>query len=164
MKENTFDVPAYKFFAWKINDRLKYHSYDDYKFSISKTNNSIIIIPFENIDGLKVQEVQTLLSTSEIVVSASSYYSFNYDKGNVSHNLDNSNWFYFAPDYLNEHINEHREENIDKLLEEFMERDYMSKDEYTKRMYRCFFERYQDGSYEKTKERVKRLEMQSNNK
>ena len=27
-----------------------------------------------------------------------------------------------------------------------------------------FFERYQDGSYEKTKERVKRLEMQSNNK
>ena len=116
MRENTFDVPAYKFFAWKINDRLKYHSYDDYKFSISKTNNSIIIIPFENIDGLKVQEVQTLLSTSEIVVSGGLYYSFNYGEGRVSQKLDNSNWIYFAPDYLNEH----REETIDRLLEEFM--------------------------------------------
>lgn len=160
MRENTFDVPAYKFFAWKINDGLKYHTYDEYKFSISKTNNSIIIIPFENIDGLNVQEARTLLSTSEIVVSGGLYYSLNYGEGRVSQKLDNSNWFYFAPDYLNEH----REETIDKLLEQFMERDYMSKDEYTKRMYRCFFERYQDGSYEKTKERVKRLEMQSNNK
>lgn len=56
MKENTFDVPAYKFFAWKINDRLESHTYDEYKFSISN-NKSMIIIPFENIDGLKVQEV-----------------------------------------------------------------------------------------------------------
>ena len=160
MRENTFDVPAYKFFAWKINDGLKYHSYDDYKFSISNINNSIIIIPFENIDGLKVQEAQSLLSTSEIVIGGSLYCHIDYGKGRDSYKLDNANWFYFDPDYLNEH----REETIDKLLEQFMERDYMSKDEYTKRMYRCFFERYQDGSYEKTKERVKRLEMQSNNK
>ena len=160
MKENTFDVPAYKFFAWKINDGKKSHTCDEYKFSISNNNSSIIIIPFENVDGLKVQEVQSLLSTSEIIISGGLYYSFNYDKGNVSHNLDSSNWFYFDSDYLDEH----REETIDKLLEELMERYYMQVDDISKRMYRCFFERYQDGSYEKTKERVKRLEMQSNNK
>ena len=160
MKENTFDVPAYKFLAVKINDGIESHTCDEYKFSISNNNSSMIIIPFENVDGLKVQEVQSLLSTSEIIISASSYYSFNYDKGNVSHNLDSSNWFYFDSDYLDEH----REETIDKLLEELMERYYMQVDDISKRMYRCFFERYQDGSYEKTKERVKRLEMQSNNK
>ena len=65
---------------------------------------------------------------------------------------------------LDDYLDEHREETIDKLLEELMERYYMQVDDISKRMYRCFFERYQDGSYEKTKERVKRLEMQSNNK
>ena len=159
MRENTFDVPAYKFFAWKINDGRKSHTYDEYELLISN-NKSMIAIPFENIDGLKVEEIQSLLSTSDIVISGSSYYSFNYGNGSVSNHLDNVNWFYFGPNYLNEH----REETIDKLLEELMERVYMSKDEYTKRMYRCFFERYQDGSYEKTKERIKKLEMKSNNK
>ena len=51
MRENTFDVPAYKVFAWKINDGKKYHSYDEYNYSISNTNNRIIFFPFENIDG-----------------------------------------------------------------------------------------------------------------
>ena len=107
-----------------------------------------------------MEEVQSLLSTSEIVIAGRLYCYFNYGEGRDSYNFDKANWFYFDPNYLKEH----RDETIDKLLEECMERDYMSKDEYTKRMYRCFFERYQDGSYEKTKERVKRLEMQSNNK
>ena len=160
MRDNTFDVPAYKFFAWKINDGQKYHTYDDYNYSISNTNNRIIFFPFENIDGLKIQEVQSLLSTSEIVIAGSLYCHFNYGEGRDSYNFDKANWFYFDPNYLKEH----RDETIDKLLEECMERDYMSKDEYTKRMYRCFFERYQDGSYEKTKERIKKIEMKSNNK
>lgn len=160
MRENTFDVPAYKFFAWKINDVKKYHSYDDYNYSISNTNNRIIFFPFENIDGLKIQEVQSLLSTSEIVIAGGLYCTSIMVKVETLYNFDKVNWFYFGSNYLKEH----RDETIDKLLEEYMESDYMSKDEYTKRMYRCFFERYQDGSYEKTKERIKKLEMKSNNK
>ena len=46
------------------------------------------------------------------------------------------------------------EARIDKIFEELMERDYMISDEYTKRIYRCFFQRYQDASFQKTKERV----------
>ena len=160
MRENTFDVPAYKFFAWKINDGKKYHTYDDYNFSISNANNRIIFFPFENIDGLKVQEVQSLLSTSEIVIVGCLYCHFKDSEDREFYNFDKAKWFYFDSNNLKEH----RDETIDKLLEEYMEIDYMSEDKYIKRMYRCFFERNQDGSYEKTKERVKRLEMQSNNK
>ena len=40
MRENTFDVPAYKFFAWKINDGRKSHTYDEYELLIS--NNKFI--------------------------------------------------------------------------------------------------------------------------
>ncbi len=36
---------------------------------------------------------------------------------------------------------------------------YNENDEITRKVYRCFFERYQDGSYEKTKERIKKLEI-----
>ncbi len=90
MRENTFDVPAYKFFAWKINDGRKSHTYDEYELLISN-NKSMIAIPFENIDGLKVEEIQSLLSTSDIVISGSSYYSFNYGNGSVSNHLDNVN-------------------------------------------------------------------------
>lgn len=154
MKENTFDVPAYKFFAWKIDDGQVSHTLDDYKF-LFDNDGSMISIPFENIDGLKVVEVQTLLSTSEIVISGGSYYSLNYGKNGTFGKFDIVNLFYFHSDYLNEH----REETIDKLLEKLMEREYVSIDESIKRMHRCFFERYQDGSYEKTKERIKKLEM-----
>ena len=56
-------------------------------------------------------------------------------------------------------LDKNSEKTIDKLYEEYMEENYIRSDDYTKRMYRCFFERYQDGSYEKTKERIKRLEM-----
>ena len=58
MKENTFDVPAYKFFAMKINDGRVSHTIDDYKFLIDNGfSNNIMLIPFENIDGLEVQLV-----------------------------------------------------------------------------------------------------------
>ncbi len=158
MKENTFDVPAYKFFAFKIDDRLRYHTKEEYKLLFHNNDNNIIFIPFENIDGLKVEEVQSLLSTSEIVLGGGLYYHFNYDAGRNPYQLNIEFWIYFTPDYLNEH----REKTIDKLLEEAMERSYMSEDENNKRIFRCFFERYQDGSYRKTKKRIRKLERKRN--
>lgn len=38
-----------------------------------------------------------------------------------------------------------------------MEEHYVDSDDSTRRMYRCFFERYQDKSYEKTLDRVRKL-------
>ena len=161
MKENTFDVPAYKFFAMKINDGRVSHTSDDYKFLI--TNNytdNIILIPFENIDGLKVEEVRSLLTTKEVFIFGTMYYESinfikNYDKLNKPIGLCGVKALYFDEVMLNKNS----EKTIDKLYEEYMEENYVSSSDDTKRMYRCFFERYQDGSYEKTKERIKRLEM-----
>ena len=155
MKENTFDIPAYKFFAMKINDGRVSHTSDHYNFLI--TNNYMdnsILIPFENIDGLDVEEMRTLLQTDEIVILGTTHY-----EGKCSDDplyvLDNTGILYFPREYLDERKNM----SIDKICEEYMEEDYMNNNEPMKRMYRCFFERYQDGSYEKTKERIKKLEM-----
>ena len=50
-------------------------------------------------------------------------------------------------------------ERIDKVVEKHFEEKYDQVLEKEKRIYQSFFERYQDGSYLKTKERIKRLEI-----
>lgn len=163
MRENTFDVPAYKFFTVKINDGRSFHTFTDYKTVLNKNNikkNDILLIPFESIDGLKVEEVRELLGTKELFLLGTTYYkAANFiersEKISQPATVCNFKGVYFEDTFLNENC----KKTIDKLYEEHMEEAYLTSNENTKRMYRCFFERYQDGSYEKTKERIKRLEM-----
>lgn len=42
-----------------------------------------------------------------------------------------------------------------------MEKNYMQVDDTSKRTMRCYFERYQDKSYEKTRQRISSLMMQN---
>ena len=161
MRENTFDVPAYKFFVMKINDGRISHTIDDYKFLIDNGfSNNIMLIPFENIDGLEVQLVRGLLKTKDLFLLGTMYYKpinfiKNYDEINQPVNICDIRAVYFDKSDLDKNC----QKTVDKLWEEHMEEKYSSSDDYTKKMYRCFFERYQDGSYEKTKERIKRLEI-----
>ena len=161
MKENTFDIPAYKFFAMKINDGRPQHMLDDYRFLIDNNYiNDIMLIPFENIDGLEVQLVQRLLKTKDLFLFGTMYYKpinfiKNYDEINQPVNFCDIRAVHFDKRYLDKNC----QKTVDKLWEEYMEKNYISSDDYTKKMYRCFFERYQDGSYEKTKGRIKKLEM-----
>lgn len=55
-----------------------------------------------------------------------------------------------------------RDMTIDKIIEYSLERDYVTQDDRVKRVFRCFFEWYLDGSYKKTKERICKLEMRYN--
>ena len=161
MRENTFDIPAYKFFAMKINDGRVSHTIDDYKFLIDNGfSNNIMLIPFENIDGLEVQLVRGLLKTKDLFLLGTMYYKpinfiKNYDEINQPVNICDIRAVYFDKMDLDKNC----QKTVDKLWEEYMEENYISSDDYTKRMYRCFFERYQDGSYEETKKRIKRLEI-----
>ena len=68
MKENTYDVPAYKFFIVKIHDGKREHSVNEYTYSLQNNPNCILRIPFEDVDGLTIHEVKGLLDTSDIAL------------------------------------------------------------------------------------------------
>lgn len=148
MRENTFDVPAYKFLVLKIDDGKKSHTYDEYREylqSYINYNNYRIYIPFENIDGLAVKEVRGLLKTKEIMIVTA--IDFNNSIGIVNS--------YYLPE---EFLDDKEMERIDKVIEENMSEDYINYDDFHKKIARCFFERYQDISYKKTKKRIRKLE------
>ena len=163
MKENTFDVPAYKFLAVKINDGIESHTYDEYENCIQAYNNSkensiaCIYIPFENIDGLETEEVRHLLGTKEImIVVATSYNNDNYNDNN--NKIDIRTLLYLPEEFLDDK----KPERIDKVIEKSMSEEYMEYVDFHKKVARCFFERYQDGSYRKTKKRIRKLERKRN--
>lgn len=165
MKENTFDVPAFKFFLIKVNDNKALHTRKEYENSLN--NRNFYMIPFENIDGLRVEEACDLLGINDFLLIGTMYYkssnNFLYSVANTLKYSEDMGICSFRGIYLDECFLKTRlKKRIDKIFEELMERDYMISDEYTKRIYRCFFERYQDGSFQKTKERVKKLEIENN--
>lgn len=152
MKENTFDIPAYKFFVMKINDGRAAHSlvsYNDYIKDLDKFSD-LIKIPFENIDGLTIAEVRDLLNQTDLLLACATTYQIDKDW----QRFDIIKTIYIDLDY-----DDIKKETIDKAIEKWMMLFYNENDEITRKVYRCFFERYQDGSYEKTKERIKKLEI-----
>lgn len=84
MKENTYDVPAYKFFIIKINDGKKEHSPVEYTHILYNNPNKSLRIPFEDIDGLTIQEVKDLLHISDIVLLGCNAYE---DNGVFQHSV-----------------------------------------------------------------------------
>ena len=153
MKENTYDVPAYKFFIVKINDGKKEHSPDEYTHILYNNPNRSLRIPFEDIDGLTIQEVKDLLHRSDIVLL--SCISYEGESGILQHSVLNIFYVDFKDDNLKE------DDTIDKVFECLMEKNYMQVDDTAKRVMQCYFERYQDKSYEKTKQRIMSLVMQN---
>lgn len=152
MKENTYDVPAYKFFIIKINDGKKEHSPDEYTHILYNNPNRSLRIPFEDIDGLTIQEVKDLLHISDIVLLGCNAYE---DHGVFQHSVLNIFYVDFKDDNLKE------DDTIDKIFECLMKKNYMQVDDTSKRTMRCYFERYQDKSYEKTRQRISSLMMQN---
>ena len=147
MKENTFDVPAYHFYILKKTTIKKEKEVRPQVFYVDKQVKKTLI-PFENVDGLLVNEVKQILGVKTIIIACT--------VNNGSDEVIISEYHIFNDEVM---LDKNSKKTIDKLCEEYMEEKYINSDENTKRMYRCFFERYQDGSYEKTKERIKKLEM-----
>ena len=134
MRENTFDVPAYKFFILKINDGLKMHSYSYYQSLISRGfQGKHTLIPFENIDGLEVGEMRNLIKISEILILGATYYEECTNNCYI-HNLANINTLYFSSECLDDKKNL----TIDKICEERMEQEYLRSDDYTKKCIDAF--------------------------
>ena len=147
MRENTFDIPSVKFcLVYDISNRNFSKSVGHY------FGYDICLIPFEDVDGLTFDDVLKTIKTEEFVFAAVSL-----AKAMIGPHRDFS--FLIAEKFDSDKLEMLKSERIDKTIEKAFEEKYINSDENTKRMYRCFFERYQDSSYEQTKDRVKRLEM-----
>ena len=153
MKENTYDVPAYKFFIVKIHDGKREHSVNEYTYSLQNNPNCILRIPFEDVDGLTIHEVKGLLDTSDIALLGCIAYAV----GTIVFQCSLTNVFYV--DFKDVNIKE--DDTIDKVFERLMEKNYTGADDTANRMMRCYFERYQSKSYEKTRQRILSLMMKN---
>ncbi len=156
MKNETYDVPGYKFGILKIND----HDYYSQKMRENNSElNDIIdkaidyrhaeVIPFDYVDGLKLKEVQAIIG-GELPIIACCYVE--YISSGFTVNISLLQRYIFSEEY----IREQQEEPIDKAIEKLCVSNYNFSDDF-KRMANCFFERYQDKSYLATKERINKI-------
>ena len=160
MKKQTYDVPAYKVGIVVIPGKKNVeHTIEDYQSAIE--TKQAIIVPFEDVDGLLVKEVQELLNTKEVFLQFYNQYQ-NWDLkicNQLSLNLGRKFKLWF---FIGNILEENLTIPIDRLVENTIEDLYDTLDSEQKRCAHCFFERYQDKSYELTKERIKRLEENKN--
>ena len=155
MRENTFDIPAVQFYVSNGMTDCTSELYPRAKGELGNDPTKIAV-PFEAVDCLVVKEVLDYLENysfirSGISISALSVSdSLKGDKVYIPLLFEKINAYGYAEIY---------NMRVDKVIERYFEEKYNQSNEITKRIYRCFFERYQDGSYEETKKRIKRLEI-----
>ncbi len=144
MRENTFDIPSVKFCIG--------YSSVPYGKRIAKINEVSSLVPFEDVDGLTIDDILNTIQKGEF-----DFFAISLTKSIVNENYDIG--YLVREKFDGDSLQTQKSERIDKVIEKIFEEKYSQVDEQEQRIYRCFFERYQDGSYEKTKERIKRLEM-----
>ena len=159
MKKNTYDVPAYKVGLVLIEGEQNIeHSKEDYELAI-KTQREIVV-PFEDVDGLTVREVQSVLKTKEIYLCF--YYRFQSEILKNRGMVQNEAGIFKVGIHIAGFSEETLEKPIDEVVENTLEDMYNTLEPEQKQFAHCFFERYQDKSYKKTKKRIKRLENKKN--
>ena len=156
MKNDTFDIPAYKFCILRDNRIDK----DTLKVMPKIVFNESQMIPFENVDGLTVGEVESFLDTNPILCMC--YIDCGRDKLSDSGIIHTVGTLCLDSDF----INVYQDMSIDDAFCMLLEENYFNKEieeiEVLQKVARCFFERYKDFSHNDTKERVKRLEKKNN--
>lgn len=163
MKENTFDIPAYKVAIVLVqNERNIPHESEDYEQAIAEER--VIYVPFEDVDGLSVKEVKSWLGINEVMLQFYLQYNATSIRPSIIgqqlgiHKGTNfKSWFYIGEELLDER----NDMTIDKALQQTMEELYFEMNDEQKRCIHCFFERYQDKTYAKTKAHIKRLQEQN---
>lgn len=155
MQENTYIVPAIKFFVLffpNVNPSSDYKEYEQALY-----NNEYIRFPFEDIDGLTAEEVFDSLQmpTSGFMVTAGVEMQGKNAQGNQSYqNYFQYTSMFFSQKYLQ---SQGTNQQIDKLVEDIFEQNYMNASPRSQKCYNAFFEKYQDKDYNKTKQRIARL-------
>lgn len=149
MKDNTFNVPAYNFSIIIMNQPAIQKEVNECEYNRAMKQDAVSIIPFDNVDGLTVEETLKTLQRDDFAVCCTANWKTQTGINQVTL-LDT---LIFPSSVLRKSLTV----SIDQLVENNYERRYMEAKESTRRIYRCFFERYQDNNHQETKERVKKI-------
>lgn len=145
MKENTYIIPAIDFYIVKPND--SFESFEDAEFKIKQ--GRVSLIPFGYVDGLLVDELINNfgLTNNFLFCAINMVDTIGGDRYmNILHTS------FFNTNSLENQMNC----QIDKVIEQLYSNSYHTVSIRSRQIYNSFFERYQDGDYEKTKQRIKR--------
>ncbi len=144
MKDNTYIIPAVDFYIGISNFSTADFILKELKDGKTK------LIPFECVDGLLVEDLGFLFSEKGFIVFAINKLKLDNKSGFANNILD-------MVILKKEDIDLIKNKTIDKVVEDIYESKYEKASLRTRRFYNSFFEKYQDGDYNKTKERVKKL-------
>lgn len=146
MKDNTYIIPAVDFYVGISEFETPDNIFKKLKEGKTK------LIPFECVDGLLIEDLEIFLLEKILIVVAIN--KLNFYKGEnrkVINNVLNLTVF------NKEELDTLKEKTIDKIVEEKYELFYKEAPLRVRHIFNSFFEKYQDGDYDKTKERIKKL-------
>lgn len=160
--KDSFDIPAYKFGIIKLNNDVALKLLERANENIPMTFdfikqicqfNELSLIPFDDVDGLTIKEVQEALKIrGSIIMSCYNHVNFlNPQKNHSQVNLLNS----FI--LLKDEVEANQNTPIDQAMEKMLENGYSNYPEEVKKMCRCFFERYQDKTHQDTVDRINKI-------
>ena len=139
MKDNSYDIPAMKFYVLLPEYR---------NFDIEKCDDEgglYSCIPFEDFDGLRVKEIQSICEVSSFAVAS----AIAYKKPNGIEFITFINKVIFPK----ESLMGQEEMRIDKLFEQALEQNLDNDN--VEKTYACFLERYQKKEYQEIKQLLK---------
>lgn len=154
MQNDSYDIPGFKFGLAIPKERIDFFDNDSYMtyFSFKLNHNRVFFVPFENFDGLTVEETLKTIRGDGITFACYSEYDNPSTKAKdiyVHYNLT------FLPSYLNALAFRRLDKLIELELGNILKKEDSS---YTnKRVAKCFLQRYMYGSFEETKAKIMEL-------
>lgn len=154
MQNDSYDIPGFKFGLAIPKEEIVFFDDDSYMtdFLFKLNHNRVFFVPFENFDGLTVEETLKTIRGDGITFACYSEYDNPSTKAKdiyVHYNLT------FLPSFLKD-LGLRR---LDKLIE--LELGNILKNKYSPytstRIAMCFLQRYMYGSFEETRAKIMKL-------
>lgn len=153
MYKDSYDIPAYKFGFIMDYSSIDYN-HDTVEDKIN-THDEGILIPFEDLDGLTLAEIKEV-------------YNFTHENARFRficyYGVKNENRYglvyglgYIVKYCLNLDNLYENSSRIDRIIELKLMNLYASASADEKKVFKCFFERYQDKTHEETVNRVYKM-------
>lgn len=159
--KEAFNIPAYKYGLIKLKEHynemlsLNANNAESIQRILKRVvgDGEISIIPFADVDGLTIDEIQKTLNVRGPLVMAC------YSECNIYSTGADTRTMYLLHTFTiaGEVIEEYKDNPYDQVIEKILEDLYPNAEKNVKRMIRCFFERYQDKTHQNTVERIQKI-------
>lgn len=157
MYKDSYDIPAYKFALI----RSKSSELETIESNINDFKNTRVF-SFDDLDGLTIREIDKMIYLNDLKFIC--YYSVDELKFSLNQILNwsksNLNYHYLFSTIkyvLDLNDLEASDKRIDEVIEEKLMAAYPSASFEEKKIFNCFFERYQDRTHEDTVQRVYKM-------